>query len=140
MQKLSNKFLKKDWTFDFIYLLILITVSIVFLISTYSNKPLFEADDLKLLRTPEKLLMVVIVIPIIEEFSMRGLFVVNNKLNIILWTLCLIAVFFLPLPQPWVLTPVMSGLITLSLLLFSILNLDELSIVLYQTIFLFFYV
>jgi hypothetical protein len=29
----------------------------------------------------------------------------------------------------------MSGLITLSLLLFSILNLDELSIVLYQTIF-----
>jgi uncharacterized membrane protein (DUF106 family) len=38
--------------------------------------------------------MVVIVIPIIEEFSMRGLFVVNNKLNIILWTLCLIAVFF----------------------------------------------
>jgi membrane protease YdiL (CAAX protease family) len=80
MQKLSNKFLKKDWTFDFIYLfLILITVSIVFLISTYLlfNKPLFEADDLKLLRTPEKLLMVVIVIPIIEEFSMRGLFVVK---------------------------------------------------------------
>jgi uncharacterized protein involved in exopolysaccharide biosynthesis len=62
--------------------LILITVSIVFLISTYLlfNKPLFEADDLKLLRTPEKLLMVVIVIPIIEEFSMRGLFVVNNKI------------------------------------------------------------
>jgi hypothetical protein len=62
MQKLSNKFLKKDWTFDFIYLLILITVSIVFF-STYLlfNKPLFEADDLKLLRTPEKLLMVVIV-------------------------------------------------------------------------------
>jgi hypothetical protein len=121
MQKLSNKFLKKDWTFDFIYLfLILITVSIVFLISTYLlfNKPLFEADDLKLLRTPEKLLMVVIVIPIIEEFSMRGLFVVNNKLNIILWTLCLIAVFFTFISQPWVLTPVMSGLITLSLLLF----------------------
>jgi hypothetical protein len=42
----------------------------LFLISTYLlfNKPLFEADDLKLLRTPEKLLMVVIVIPIIEEF------------------------------------------------------------------------
>jgi hypothetical protein len=34
----------------------------------------------------------------------------------------------------------MSGLITLSLLLFSILNLDELSIVLYQTIFYSFYV
>jgi hypothetical protein len=52
--------------------------------------------------------MVVIVIPIIEEFSMRGLFVVNNKLNIILWTLCLIAVFYLLFQQP-VLTPVMSG-------------------------------
>jgi hypothetical protein len=43
--------------------------------------------------------------------------------------------FFTFISQPWVLTPVMSGLITLSLLLFSILNLDELSIVLYQTIF-----
>jgi hypothetical protein len=64
MQKLSNKFLKKDWTFDFIYLFNSY-YSIVFLISTYLlfNKPLFEADDLKLLRTPEKLLMVVIVIP-----------------------------------------------------------------------------
>jgi membrane protease YdiL (CAAX protease family) len=73
----SNKFLKKDWTFDFIYLF-LILITGIFLISTYLlfNKPLFEADDLKLLRTPEKLLMVVIVIPIIEEFSMRGLFVV----------------------------------------------------------------
>jgi hypothetical protein len=97
MQKLSNKFLKKDWTFDFIYLFNSYYSKYCFLISTYLlfNKPLFEADDLKLLRTPEKLLMVVIVIPIIEEFSMRGLFV-NNKLNIILWTLCLIAVF-LPL-------------------------------------------
>jgi hypothetical protein len=97
MQKLSNKFLKKDWTFDFIYLFNSYYSKYCFLISTYLlfNKPLFEADDLKLLRTPEKLLMVVIVIPIIEEFSMRGLFVVNNKLNIILWTLCLIAVFYL---------------------------------------------
>jgi hypothetical protein len=42
--------------------------------------------------------------------------------------------FFTFISQPWVLTPVMSGLITLSLLLFF-LNLDELSIVLYQTIF-----
>ncbi|WP_371562919.1 type II CAAX prenyl endopeptidase Rce1 family protein [Flavobacterium sp. Arc2] len=121
MQMLSNKFLKKDWTFDFIYLfLILIVINIVFLISTYLifNKPLFQADDLKLLRTPEKLLMAVIIIPIIEEFSMRGLFVVNNKLNIILWTLCLIAIFFTFISQSWVLTPLMLGLITLSLILF----------------------
>jgi hypothetical protein len=121
MQKLSNKFLKKDWTFDFIYLfLILIIINIVFLISTYLifNKPLFQADDLKLLRTPEKLLIAIIIIPLIEEFSMRGLFVVNNKLNIILWTLCLIAIFFTFISQPWVLIPLMLGLITLSLILF----------------------
>jgi hypothetical protein len=107
------------------------------LISTYLlfNKPLFEADDLKLLRTPEKLLMVVIVIPIIEEFSMRGLFVVNNKLNIILWTLCLIAVFFTFISQPWVLTSSVRANHFKSTIIFSILNLDELSIVLYQTIF-----
>jgi hypothetical protein len=104
MQKLSNKFLRRIGPLTLYTFLILITV--VLLISTYLlfNKPLFEADDLKLLRTPEKLLMVVIVIPIIEEFSMRGLFVVNNKLNIILWTLCLIAVFFTFISQPWVLT------------------------------------
>jgi hypothetical protein len=96
MQKLSNKFLKKDWTLTLYTFFNSYYSKYCFLISTYLlfNKPLFEADDLKLLRTPEKLLMVVIVIPIIEEFSMRGLFVCN--LNIILWTLCLIAVF-LPL-------------------------------------------
>jgi len=118
---LTNKFIKKDWTFDFVYLFLsLFVISIIFLISTYLlfNKPVFDADDLKLLRTPEKLLMLIIMIPIIEEFSMRGVFVVHNKLNITLWTLCLTAILFTFISQPWILIPLLVGLIILSLLLY----------------------
>jgi hypothetical protein len=71
--------------------------------------------------------MVVIVIPIIEEFSMRGLFVVNNKLNIILWTLCLI-VFYLYFTTVGFNTSNVRANHFKSTIIFSILNLDELSI------------
>jgi membrane protease YdiL (CAAX protease family) len=121
MKSFCNKFQKKDFIFDFIHLFLIVTIlSFAFLISTYLifNKPLFDADDLKLLRTPEKLVIFVIIIPIIEEFSMRGMFVLNNKLNIILWTICLILILFTFISQRWVLLPLILGILALSLFLF----------------------
>jgi membrane protease YdiL (CAAX protease family) len=121
MQIFCNKFQEKDFIFDFIHLFLIVTIlSFAFLISTYLifNKPLFDADDLKLLRTPEKLVIFVIIIPIIEEFSMRGIFVINNKLNIILWTVCLILILFTFISQRWVLLPLILGILALSLFLF----------------------
>lgn len=120
MQIFCNKFQEKDFAFDFIYLfLIVIILNISFLISTYLifNKPVFDTGDLKILRTPEKLLIFIIIIPIIEEFSMRGLFVINNKLNIILWTVCLIVILFTFISKLWVLIPITLGIVALSLLL-----------------------
>jgi membrane protease YdiL (CAAX protease family) len=121
MKSFCNKFQEKDFIFDFIHLFLIVTIlSFAFLISTYLifNKPLFDADDLKLLRTPEKLVIFVIIIPIIEEFSMRGMFVLNNKLNIILWTICLILILFTFISQRWVLLPLILGILALSLFLF----------------------
>jgi hypothetical protein len=79
---------------------------------------LFDTDDLKIFRTPEKLLLLVIILPIVEEFSMRGLFVVNNKLNIILWTVCLLAVLFSFISRLGVSIPLTFGIVALSLFLF----------------------
>lgn len=121
MQIFCNKFQEKDFIFDFIHLFLIVTIlSFAFLISTYLifNKPLFDADDLRLLRTPEKLVIFVIIIPIIEEFSMRGIFVTNNKLNIILWTVCLILILFTFISQRWVVIPIILGIVALSLFLF----------------------
>lgn len=121
MQIFCNKFQEKDFVFDFIHLFLIVTIlSFAFLISTYLifNKPLFDADDLKLLRTPEKLVIFIIIIPIIEEFSMRGIFVANNKLNIILWTVCLILILFTFISQRWVVIPIILGIVALSLFLF----------------------
>jgi membrane protease YdiL (CAAX protease family) len=121
MKSFCNKFQEKDFIFDFIHLFLIVTIlSFAFLISTYLifNKPLFDADDLKLLRTPEKLVIFVIIIPIVEEFSMRGMFVLNNKLNIILWTICLILILFTFISQRWVLLPLILGILALSLFLF----------------------
>jgi membrane protease YdiL (CAAX protease family) len=120
MQIFCNRFQEKDFTFDFIYLfLIVIIISISFLISTYLifNKPLFDTADLKILRTPEKLLIFIVIIPVIEEFSIRGLFVLNNKLNIILWSVCLIVLLFTFISKIWVLIPITLVIVALSILL-----------------------
>ncbi|WP_232226413.1 hypothetical protein, partial [Flavobacterium sp. ACAM 123] len=75
---------------------------------------MFDTDDLKIFRTPEKLLLLVIILPVVEEFSMRGLFVVNNKLNIILWTVCLLAVLFSFISLLGVSIPLTFGIVALS--------------------------
>lgn len=128
MQKFCYKFQEKDVYFDFIYLFLTIFIlNVFFLISTYLiyNKPLFDTDDLKIFRTPEKLLLLVIILPIVEEFSMRGLFVVNNKLNIILWTVCLLAVLFTFISRLGVSLPLTFGIVALSLFLFFNLEFRE---------------
>ena len=95
MHRLLQRFQDKNLIFDFIFLFTLLTVvSFTFLILTYIafKKPLFDASDLNLLRTPEKLIMFILIIPFVEEFSTRGVFALSNKITISLFTILFVTV------------------------------------------------
>lgn len=91
-----NFFYKKNILFDFVYLFaIIISLNIIILISSYLifSKPLFDDEDLKLLNL-EKLILFIFILPIIEEFSIRGIFAFNNKIYIMISVVSTIIILF----------------------------------------------
>lgn len=110
MYELSKKFRKKNILFDFCYLfIVLLATSAIFLISTYIyyELPLFDDDDLKLLNY-NKLILFIVIIPLIEEFALRGIFDLKNKLFIFLFILCSTTVVLIFAAKLWISIPILA--------------------------------
>lgn len=93
---MTKFFCNKNILFDFVYLFgTIILLNILILVFSYLifSKPLFDSEDLKLLNF-EKVILFVFIIPIIEEFSIRGIFVFNNKIYIIISLISIILLLF----------------------------------------------
>lgn len=110
------KLSEKDIAFDFIYLFMaLVLFSSIFLILTFIayKKPLFDDEDLTFLSLG-KLAMYILVIPFIEEFAIRGIFALNKKINIVLFSISLAIIVLTFISQIWI-----SSTIIITTLLFS---------------------